>query len=194
LRQANWSALKLVVLAFFTFGIGSLYACGADIITGSARWVVYVVLALTVLFVCITGTILYRHRGVNQEQPDTAPWFAWFLVVAMLLATVFGLFPLLLPGAFHTLFGLKGTDVFIFRQAGAATLGYAVMGVYELRSRNWQEVRWPAVMAGIFNGLSFIVSLLAIIMGQVNLLVILVTPATFLVTIGIIVALVRRGK
>lgn len=194
LRQRNWSALKLVVLAFFTFGIGSLYACGADIITGSAKWVVYVVLGLTILFVCITGTILYRHRSVSKEQPDTAPWYTWFLVFATLLATAFGLFPLLLPEPFHTLFGLKGTDVFIFRQAGAATLGYAVMGVYEIRSRNWTEIRWPAVMAGVFNGLSFIASLLAIIMGQVNLLVILVTPASLLVTIGIIVALVRRGK
>src|SRR5579884_4064151 len=127
LRQSNWSAIRLVVLAFFTFGIGSLYACGADIIAGNARWVVYVVLALTVLFVCITGTTLYRHRGVSKEQPDTAPWFAWFLVVATLLAAVFGLFPLLLPTAFHTLFVLKGNDVFIFRHPGVANcIPYAV--------------------------------------------------------------------
>lgn len=194
LRQRNWLALKLVVLAFFTFGIGSLYACGADIITATAKGVVYVVLALTVLFMCITGAIMYMHRGVSTGKPDTAPWITWFLVVATLLATVFGLFPLLLPGLFHSLFGLKGTDVFIFRQAGAATLGYAVMAVFELRSRNWQEIRWPAVMAAVFNGISFIASLLALISGEVNLLVLLVTPATLIITSGAIVALVRRGK
>src|SRR5438552_13591482 len=34
LRQGSWTSARLVVLAFFTFGIGSLYACIADIING----------------------------------------------------------------------------------------------------------------------------------------------------------------
>lgn len=40
--------------------------------------------------------------------------------------------------------------MFIFRQARAAALGYAVMGIFELRSRDWQEIRWFLVMADIW--------------------------------------------
>lgn len=192
LRQDKWSAIRVVIIAFFTFGLGSLYACSADIISGLAKPVVYVVLALTLVFVTITGTLLYMHRGIRKGNPDTGKWMVWFLVIATALATIFGLFPLLLPDIFSSLFSLKGTDVFIFRQAGAAVFGYAIMGVFELRSRNWQEIRWPAAMAGIFNGLSFLVSLLVLITGGPLLLALLVTPASLGVTIGVIVAFRRH--
>lgn len=194
LRQRQWSAIRLIVVAFFTFGIGSLYACAADIIGGAAKPVVYVVLVLTLVFVTITGTLLYRHRNDSKGSRDTASWIGWFLVIATVLAAVFGLLPLLLPNLGSPLFHLKGTDVFIFRQAGAAALGYAVMGVFELRSRNWQEIRWPLVMAGIFNGLSFIASVVSLASGGPLLLSLLVMLATLSVTIAIIVALRRQGQ
>lgn len=60
LIQNDWAATRLVIIAFFTFGLGSLYACGIDIAGGSAQPVVYVVLGLTVLFVAITGTTLFK--------------------------------------------------------------------------------------------------------------------------------------
>ncbi len=194
LRQKQWSAIRLIVLAFFTFGIGSLYACAVDIIGGAAKPVVYVVLALTLVFVTITGTLLYRHRNDSKGSANTARWVAVFLVIATVLAAIFGLLPLLFPGSGTPLFHLKGTDVFIFRQAGAASLGYAVMGVFELRSRNWQEMRWPLVMAGIFNGLSFIASVVSLASGGPLLLSLLVMLATLGVTMAIIVALRRRGQ
>lgn len=194
LRQGQWSAARLVILAFFTFGIGSLYACAADIINGAPQPAVYVVLALTVVFVTITGTLLYTHRSVGIGSPDTAPWVTWFVGIAIVPALVFGLFPLLLPGVFSSLFMLKGTDVFIIRQAGAATLGYAVMGFFELRSRNWQEIRWPLVMVGLFNGLSFLVTLLALTTGGPLLMALLVMPVTIGVTIAAITALRRQGR
>ena len=194
LRQQRWSAVRLIVIAFFTFGIGSLYACAVDITGGAAKPVVYVVLALTVLFVAITGSLLYRHRTASKGMPDTARWLAVFLVIATILAAIFGLLPLLFPGAGTPLFHLKGTDVFIFRQAGAASLGYAVMGVFELRSRNWQEMRWPLVMGGIFNTLSLIASVVSLATGGPLLLSLLVMLATFGVTVVIIVALRRQGQ
>ncbi len=194
LRQQRWSAIRLIVVAFFTFGIGSLYACAVDIIGGAAKPVVYVVLALTLLFVSITGTLLYRHRAESKGRPDTARWMAVFLVIATVLAAIFGLLPLLVPGLGSALFHLKGTDVFIFRQAGAASLGYAVMGVFEVRSRNWQQLRWPLVMGGIFNALSLVVSIVSLATGGPLLLSLLVMLATFGVTVAIIVALVRKGQ
>src|SRR5579859_91197 len=194
LRQQRWSAIRLIVIAFFTFGIGSLYACAVDIIGGAAKPVVYAVLALTLLFVAITGTLLYWHRTESKGRPDTARWLAAFLVIATILAATFGLLPLLFPGLGTTLFHLKGTDVFIFRQAGAASLGYAVMGVFELRSRNWQELRWPLVMGGTFNALSFLVSVVSLATGGPLLLSLLVMLATFGVTVAIIAALRRQGR
>lgn len=194
LRKNQWSAIRLTVVAFFTFGIGSLFACAVDIAGGAAKPVVYVVLALTLVFVTITGALLYSHRSVNKGSPNTASWIAWFIVIAIIPASVFGLFPLLLPNLFSSLFSLKGTDVFIFRQAGAATLGYAVMGIFELRSRNWQEIWGSVLMAGIFNGLAFIVCLVSLASGGPLLMTLLVTPVTVGVTGAAIVALSRRGQ
>src|SRR6266705_3314903 len=50
----------------------------------------------------------------------------WLVVIATILATVFGLLPLLLPYQFGHIAGFKATDLFVYEQAGAATLGYAV--------------------------------------------------------------------
>src|SRR5258708_4772162 len=58
LREGTWAGVRLVVVAFFTFGLASLYACVADIASGGAHFVVYVVLVLTLLFVAITGSTL----------------------------------------------------------------------------------------------------------------------------------------
>src|SRR5207244_1204011 len=70
LRQGSWASLRLVVVAFFTFGLASLYACAVDIIVGRAHSVVYVVLLLTLIFVAITGTLLYTHRGEGRAVAD----------------------------------------------------------------------------------------------------------------------------
>src|SRR5436305_14608764 len=191
LWQDSWASVRLMVIAFFTFGLASLYACAADIVSGTAKPVVYVVLVLTVIFLAITGTRLYVHRGEARRTPDTAKWVKWFLVIATGLATIVGLLPLLVPTLTAPFFHLQGTDVFIFRQSGAASLGYAVMGVYELRSLNWQELRLPFVMALVFNGLAFIVSLIVPIIGTTTWLPYLVGPAALGITIAIIVAFRR---
>ena len=193
LRRESWASIRLMVLAFFAFGVGSLYACAADIVSGTTKPVVYMVLALTIIFMAITGTHLYIHRGELPRTPDTATWVKWFLVIATILATIVALLPLLVPTQTAPFFHLQGTDVFIFRQSGAASLGYAVMGVYELRSLNWQEIRLPFVMALVFNGLAFIVSLIVIIIGTTTWLPYLVGPAALGVTLAIIVALRRHG-
>ena len=60
LRRASWASIRLMVMAFFAFGVGSLYACAADIISGTAKPVVYVVLALTRVTLAIL-VALRRH-------------------------------------------------------------------------------------------------------------------------------------
>ncbi len=194
LRQGSWASLRLVVVAFFTFGLASLYACVADIVAGNVHAVVYVVLILTLVFVGITGMILYMHRGEALGIANIARWLVAVLAIATLSALFFGVVPLLLPTQFGVVFGFTAKDVFIFRQAGAATLGYGVMGILELRSRNWSEVRWPAVMAAVFNGLAFVVSVIALAVGDRSLLAYLALPVSLGVTVATVVALRRGGK
>jgi len=196
LQQGTWAAVRLVVIAVLTFNLASLYACSFELLSpstnGGVKPIVLLILATSIAIVAMCGGLLYRHRTDARPTPNIAPWVGRFIVVATILALVFGLTPLFYPQLNH-LFGFKVTDLFLYRQAGAATLGYAVMGVFELRSRNWQEIRWPIVMAAVFNGLSFLAALLTLILGESLLLPALVAVASLGVTVAAIVVLRTRG-
>ena len=194
LRQAAWAPLRLIVVAVLTFNLASLYACAIEIASGQAQPLVYLILVASLGFIAISATLLRRHGAPLAGAPDTAPWMVWFLWIATLLAATFGLVALLVPYPFGTIFGFQATDLFLYRQGGAATLGYAVMGVLELRSRRWEELRLPAVMAGMFNGVSFLASIVAIATGQGGWLAYPVALAAFGVTVGCIIALRRQGR
>jgi hypothetical protein len=196
IRQGTWASVKLVVIAVLTFNLASLYACIFEIVspstTGGAKPVAYLILAVSLIFVAITGTMLYRHRLEARPVRNIAAWVVTFIVIAAVLAFVFGLSPLFYPQSFH-LFGFKVTDLLLYRQAGASTLGYGVMGIFELRYRNWPEIRYPSVMAAVFNGLAFLASLLTLILGESVLLPALIAVASLAVTVTTIVVLRTRG-
>ena len=194
LRQTAWAPLRLVVVAVLAFNLASIYACGLTIAGGQAEPIVYLILVTSIGFVALCATLLRRHGSAEAGAPDTAPWVVWFLRVATLLAATFGLLPLLAPQLFGTMFGFQATDVFLYRQAGAATLGYAVMGVLEMRSLRWEELRLPAVMALVFNGVSCIASVVALATGQGGWLAIPVALASGGVTIASIAVLRRQGQ
>jgi hypothetical protein len=137
---------------------------------------------------------LVRHRDVASSAPDVAAWVVGLTAIATLLATIFGLLPLLIPVTFGQLFGYKATDVFLYRQAGAATLGYAAMGIFELRARAWREMRLPAIMGAVFNGVSCVASIVAIAMGDRSWLPFLVAPVACAVAIASALAIRRGGK
>ncbi len=192
--QDRWAQMRLLVIAVLAFNLGSLFACGAEIAGGNAQPVVYLVLAASILFIAISLMLLSNHRDAPKATPDIASWVVGFLGVATLLAAAFGIMPLFLTNQLSSFFGFKGTDTFLFRQGGASTLGYAVMGIFELRSRNWEEIRWPALMALVFNGASFVASVVEILAGGAPWLVYLIAPTSLLVSLVIIVILVRRGR
>jgi len=108
-------------------------------------------------------------------------------------AAVFGILPLF-PGTFASLAGYTGADPFVWRQAGAATLGYAAMGVGELVTRRWAEMRLPAVMAAVFNGLAFVASVLELLTRGLTVLDALVAPASLLFTALSVLSIARRGR
>ena len=106
---------------------------------------------------------------------------------------MFGLGPLLLGGQFGSLVGASGDDPFVYRQAGAATLGAAAGGILVLQSRRWSATRLPTLMAVTFNGLSLIAAIVEIIRGGPPIAW-LILAAAGLTTVGMGLALARRGQ
>ena len=106
---------------------------------------------------------------------------------------MFALGPLFLGGQFGVLVGASGNDPFVYRQAGAATLGAAVGGLLVLQSRRWSAARIPALMAVTFNGLSVIAALIEIVAGAQPVAFLILAAAAF-TTVGMALALYRRGR
>lgn len=193
-RQAGWAPVRMLVAAVLTFNLASLYACLIEIAAG-AQPIVYLICGTSIALVALCAALLARHRGAASDgPPNIAPWLVWLLRVATLLAAVFGLLPLLAPATFVQLGGGQGTDIFLYRQAGAATLGYATMGLLQLRSRHWAALRLPAVMGLVFNGIAFVASVVAIAGGTGGWLAYPVALASLGVSIGSALALRRGGQ
>ncbi|HEY1353993.1 MAG TPA: hypothetical protein VGF67_30650 [Ktedonobacteraceae bacterium] len=184
LFQKNWSAVRLPVIGVLVFNLGSLYACGVQIFSGPTPYSVSLILVSSVLFVAISGLLLFRHRGVPRQAPNLASTpLRIFLMVGAVSAAVFGILPLFAPGLF-TIFHLHMTVPFLARQAGSASLGYAVMAILAQWALNTQELPLIGVAAGIFNGVSGIVSIPYILAGTILFLPWLIGPVGLLVLVG----------
>lgn len=194
LRQEAWLPVRIVVIATLAFNLGSLYAIALAILDGSATWIVYAILVASISITAITASLLRRHGAAPQLAPDVAAWLValvWFLAIVATLVGALGLF---VPAMVARLFGYAGTDTFLYRQGGAATLGYGIMGFYQLRSRTWSQWRLPSVMALVFNGLSFILAVLALIGGESSVLPFIIGGAALVATVGSFMALQRQGE
>jgi len=113
--------------------------------------------------------------------------------IGVAAAAVFGLGPLILGGGFGTIVGATGNDPFVYRQAGAATLGAAVGGALVLRRRGWAEARLPALMALTFNGLSLVAAVIQLTSAATPVAW-LILAAAGLTTVGMGAALLREGR
>jgi hypothetical protein len=194
LRQGDWAPLRLVIIATLAFNLASIYACVIELMAGNTNILVYLILGTSIAISAITVWILNRHAGGMQAESDVSTWYVRFIILGTVLSAVFGLMPLLIPVFGAQLLGFHGTDVFLIRQAGAASLGYAVMGVLILRSARWAELRLPLVMALIFNGFSFIASIIALLSGEPVLITLVIGAASLFVTVVGIIAYQRKGK
>src|SRR5437762_13961220 len=132
----------------------------------------------------MASQVLVARRGVVAGPRNTARWVVAVLVLATVSAAVFGLAPQA-AGPFAALMGYKGTDEYVYRLAGAACFGYAVMGIQELRSLHWDDMRLPNVMALIFNALAFLAAIFEVVAGRPTLLAILVALAAGSFTVAI---------
>ena len=194
LRQGDWTLLRLVVVATLAFNLASIYACVVQLVAGDTNILVYLILGTSVAISAITAWVLNRHAGGERPAANVSVWYIRFLILGTVLSGVFGLMPLLIPVFGAQLLGFHGTDVFLIRQAGAASLGYAVMGVYGLRSGSWTELRLPLVMALIFNGFSFVASVIALFSGEPVLIAVVIGAASLFYTIVGTIAYQRKGQ
>ncbi len=197
--RASWAELRIPLASTFTFSAASILACVLAISAGGAPLIVYAALVASVAFALGLGTVLRRppitmtgKARAELERP-IAPWLVGLFVVGVAAATVFALGPLLLGGEFGKLLGASGDDPFVYRQAGAATLGAAVGGFLVLRSRRWSAARLPALMAVTFNGLSVIAAIIELLRGGPPIAW-LILSAAGLTTVGMALALYRRGR
>jgi hypothetical protein len=194
LRQGDWAPLRLVVIGTLTFNLASIYACVVHLVAGDTNLFVYLILGTSIAITGITLWLLSRHAREAQTGSDVSVWYIRFLVLGAVLSGTFGLLPLLIPVLGATLTGFQGTDVFLIRQGGAASLGYAIMSIVGIRSGAWQEIRLPLIMALVFNGCSFLASVVALFSGEPVLMSVVIGAASLFVTIVGIIAYRRNGK
>lgn len=192
--QGEWTQARLVVVATLVFNLGSLFAIGVAIFSGTAQPVVYAILVASILIVAITAWMLNQHRGVPRPAPDIAQWLVYLLVFLTVAAFGTGVMFTFAPVQVARMFGFAGNDEFVYRQGGAALLGFFVMGVLELRSRAWREIRLPSMNALLFNGASFVATLVGFASGDPVFLLLVVLVVSLIATVGSFLALVRQGK
>jgi hypothetical protein len=194
--RASWAELRIPFIATFVFNLSSIFACVAEILTGRAPLIVYVILLASILFTA--GTAYYISRPpagapAGGGPRNLAQWVVALFVIGTLAALFFGIGSLILATAFGKALGAPGNDDFIYRQAGAATLGAGIGGIAVLMTRRWESARIPTLMALVFNGLSVVAALLQISSGVSGIAPVILAAAG-LVTIGSALALYRRGR
>lgn len=194
LRQTAWAPLRLVVIATLTFNVASIYACIAAILNGTANWFSYVITGASIIIIAITAWVLNQHKGAPKPAGDVSKATIRGLILGVVLSGAFGLLPLIVPALLAHLVGFKGTDVFIIRQAGASSLGYAVMACYAIYSGAWQELRLPVVMALVFNAFSLVAAILGLLAHDPLLIVLVIGAAALYVTVTTPMTLQRQGK
>jgi hypothetical protein len=136
---AGWAQIRIPALATLTFTIGALGASVWEFIAGARQPVVPFVVVAGAAF---TAIALYWIRRDEAAQVDpgrpVSPVGRVILALATLSAAVFGILPLLAPAPFASMFGLTGTDSWVFRLAGAGCLGYATAGVASLMAPGYR--------------------------------------------------------
>jgi hypothetical protein len=197
--RASWAELRIPIASTLTFNAASIFACVLAIVAGGAQPVVYVILVASIVFTIGTAQLLREPpltasgRQRAELQRPIARWIRYLFGIGVAAAAVFALGPLLLGGQFGVLVGASGNDPFVYRQAGAATLGAAVGGALVLGSGRWSAARLPALMAVTFNGLSFIASIIEIARGGPPVAFLILAASAF-TTVGMTLALYRRGR
>ena len=185
--RPSWVDLRIALVATATFTAAAVLGCLLATAGGDAHWVVLVVLIAAAAFVIAAGFWLWRNDG--PEMPAGAAIDGTsraILALASLSAALFGLLGLLAPAQFASIFSLAGTDAWIYRMAGAATLGYAVAGVLEVRAAGHRRIAVQNLAAVAFNATSAAACWLSVVTGGGGLAAPVIAVAATLFTVLLI--------
>jgi hypothetical protein len=194
-RRPGWGELRIPLVATLTFNASAFLASAVALISAGPVVLPVVVLLAAGTFSAVATYWLRRDQGPRVAGGEALSRTALGIIgLATLSAAVFGLLPLVVPELFAKLFGLPGTDVYLYRLAGAATLGYATAGWLELRAGRLGPIRVQNLAAIAFNALGALASLVALLHGYGGLLapVVLVAATFFAITLSLIQVRVIR--
>lgn len=112
--------------------------------------------------------------------------FKTLMMVKAIVCLVLGLPILLVPKIFYGLFGLGLTDAGVFpaMQYGASLLGNFMLTWYSRYARDTKARHGLILGMTVYNGIGFIVTLIALITGVLNLLGLLPIAIYLFFTIG----------
>ncbi len=184
---AGWRQIRIPAIATLTFTIGAFAASAYELATGAKQPIVPFVVGAGAVFTVIAAYWLRRDEGSEIDagrRLDTPARVV--LALATLSAATFGLLPLIAPGPFANLFGLAGTDTWVFRLAGAGCLGYATAGIASLLAPGYRVMRIQNIAAITFNLLGALASWLAVAAGTGGLLAPVVGVAASFFTVALI--------
>lgn len=184
LFRPRWATFRIPLIATLTFNLGAVTAALLSADDGEFSGLAAFILVAAAAFAAASSYWLYRDEGPRADGPPVEEGFRLTLIAATLVAAAFGLLPLLMTNTFAQFFGLASlplgggsSDFFIYRLAGAATLGYSVAGLSQLLSGRWAEIRLQIVGAITFNALGAISAAIYLANGGRSLLGILVLLA-----------------
>lgn len=184
--RRRWTDLRIPLTATLTFTAAAAVGSIVTILGGDSHWVALVVLVAGGAFAIIATYWLRRDEGsAASGGPGLDGPSRVILSLATLSAGVFGLLPLIVPLTFASLFGLAGTDGWIFRMAGSACLGYATAGLLELRAPSYRPIAVQNLAAIAFNAFAAVASWLAIASGGGGLLAPVVAVAASFFTLAL---------
>jgi len=132
----------------------------------------------------MNSSISKTHNGAltREERLKLSSLEHILLLLPIAGGLVFGVFPLLLGGAFGAVLGFSGDDAFIYRLAGAATLGYAVALIMGLRQGDWVPLRLMVIATLTLNVASIYACVAQLMAGNNHLVIYLILGTSIAIT------------
>ena len=185
--RAGWRQLRIPALATLTYTLGAFLSSVWEYVAGVREPVVTFVVVAAALFSVIAAYWLIRDEAPPEDPgPRLSTPARGILVLATISAATFGVLPLLVPSVFASVFGQAGTDVWVFRLAGAGCLGYATAGIASLAAPGYRVMRLQNFAAITFNAVAAACAWLAIATGGGSLLAMTVAAAASFFTVALI--------
>jgi hypothetical protein len=195
LANPAWYRFKIPAAAAYVFNAGAVVAALITLFEDDRNFWVWFILFAASAFVLILIYVTGRNLGPPAPAEPTLDRPArMLLVLASIAAAFFGLAPLFGASLFADLGDFDPSDLFVYRLAGAATLGYAFGGYLSLKDGRWEAMKLQNVAAIVFNGLSAVGGLMYVLVGGRSIVGWLILVAATGFTIALILLNLRNGR